>query len=258
MYIEDYNFPEFDYMCKLKMSGIYRLVNLLDGRCYIGQSMDLFQRYREHIWNKKSKIDADMYYLGKENFGFEILQVCDPDPELLDHLEEIYIVIYRSNDPDYGYNISCGGQHNQVGERNTNAKLTPQDVYDIRESYKNHESKRAVYERYKDKITFGGFEGVWWGKCWIDVHMDVYTPENKNFYTRETSVGELSRFSIFTDDEVIQLRTRYINESAKEIYESVKDRCNYQTLQQILWGRHYSHLPVYNKKIKQWVNSINT
>lgn len=83
--------------------------------------------------------------------------------------------------------------------------------------------------------------------------MDVYTHENKYYWIYETSIGENSNKSIFTDDEVLKLRYRYINETAKEIYDSVKNRCTFQTLQQILWGRHYSHLPIYDKKNKVWI-----
>ncbi len=43
-------------------------------------------------------------------------------------------------------------------------------------------------------------------------------------------------------------------ETAKEIYEDFKDRVTYQTFQQILWGRTYTHLPIYKKKLGKWVN----
>lgn len=66
--------------------------------------------------------------------------------------------------------------------------------------------------------------------------------------------GGASECAILTDEEVMKCRYRYINETAKEIYEDYKDRLNYQTLQQILWGRHYKHLPVYSKKKKEWIN----
>ena len=66
--------------------------------------------------------------------------------------------------------------------------------------------------------------------------------------------GENSVSAILTDEEVMNCRKRYINETAKEIYQDYKDRLSYQTLQAILWGRSYKHLPVYSKKKKEWIN----
>lgn len=239
----------------MKISGIYKITNLLNGKCYIGQSTDIFNRYKEHLYHSESAIDKDIRSLGKDFFKLEIIHPCDPDPFMLDHLEKQYITIFRSNDPDYGYNISSGGQHDMSGEYNTNAKLTSQDVYNIRESYNNHERKLTVYERYKNIISFNGFEDVWQGKSWQNIHMDVYTNENKTYYRRQTSMGEKGHFSIFSDDEVIELRKRYVSETARSIYKSVENRCKFETLQSILCGRYYSHIPIYNKKNKKWIYS---
>ena len=86
--------------------------------------------------------------------------------------------------------------------------------------------------------------------------MDVYTPQNKAYYINNSDYFESKRKgAAFSDNEVMELRKRYVNESANQIYESVKDRCQFQTLQQILWGRHFDHLPIYDKKNKIWINT---
>jgi len=86
--------------------------------------------------------------------------------------------------------------------------------------------------------------------------MDVYTLENKLYYKRNTISSEAkSKGAAFSDNEVIELRKRYVNESANQIYESVKDRCKFQSLQQILWGRQYTYLPIYDKTNKIWINT---
>lgn len=58
----------------------------------------------------------------------------------------------------------------------------------------------------------------------------------------------------FSDKEVIEIRKRYVNESANEIYKDYKDRVKYQTFQAMLWGRSYKNLPIYKKKEKKWIN----
>ena len=151
-------------MIGLKYAGIYRIVNLLDGRSYIGQSKDIEKRFKEHLYHKKSPIDRDIHEYGIDNFKLEILNICDSDDDILDHLEKIYINIYNSSDPEYGYNIHPGGQHDQVGYKNPNTKLTEFDIYNIREDYNNHIPKKTSYIKYKDKISIYGFDEIWQGK----------------------------------------------------------------------------------------------
>ena len=83
---------------------------------------------------------------------------------------------------------------------------------------------------------------------------EVFTKENKQYYKTEQSKGGKSASALFTDEEVISIRKGYVNFSAKQLYEDYKDRVNFQTFQQILWGRYYSELPIYKKKEKKWIN----
>ena len=231
--------------------GIYRIRNLLNDKVYIGQSKDIDQRIIYHLQNNSTLIGRDIHYFGRENFEFYVLEQCSE--EELDEKEEYWIKFYNSTDQLYGYNIIQGGQHNR-NESNPNCKLTENDVWFIRECYKNHSPKYEVYEKYKNKVSKLYFSNLWEGHSWTNIHMDVYTDENIDYYKHKTSLGENSEFAIFTDNEVVEMRKRYINESAIQIYQSVKDRCGFQTLQQILWGRHYKHLPIYNKREKKWIN----
>lgn len=233
--------------------GIYKITNLLTGQTYIGQSKDISNRYKEHLYHRDSYIDQVIDETGDEYFACELLEECKEED--LDAREDYYIRQYHSNENGFGYNIIRGGQHNKSGELNNNVKLTEQDVYDIREAYNNHERKYSVYEKYKNKVTESYFSNIWAGISWPNIHYDVYTIENLNYYKKGTSLGENGAKAVFTDQEVIELRKRYVNESAKSIYESVKEKCGFQTLQQILWGRHYSHLPIYDKRNKIWINN---
>ena len=233
------------------MIGIYKIENLLTGQTYIGQSKDIEQRYKEHLYHHNTPVGAAIYELGKEFFGFEVLELCDPDQ--LDEREEYYIEYYKSNVEGFGYNISKGGQHCR-GESNGNVKLTEQEVYDIRESYNNHERKWLVYDKYKSKVTESYFSNVWEGRSWPNTHFDVYTEENKEYYMHQATNGENSDKALFTNEEVLELRQRYVNESARQIFESLNGKCKFQTLQMILWDRYYSDIPIYDKKNKKWIN----
>lgn len=230
------------------MIGIYKITNIINGKCYIGQSKNIEQRFKEHQYHKQTIVGSEIELYGLENFKFEVLEECDE--ARLDQLEEYYIKKYDSIKK--GYNRVQGGQHNK-GESNANVSLTEQDIYNIRESYKNHKKRLDVYESYKDKITFLSFANIWNGASWQNVHMDVYTKENKQYYSKEATNGENSETALFTNNEVLKMRKRYINESAKDIYKDVADRCQFQTLQAILWGRSYKNIPIYSKKQKKWI-----
>ena len=83
---------------------------------------------------------------------------------------------------------------------------------------------------------------------------EVFTEENKQYYIYQNSKGSQGAAAAFTDEEVINIRHRYVNESAKQIYQDYKNRVSYQTFQAMLWGRSYKNLPIYKKKEKKWIN----
>ena len=132
--------------------------------------------------------------------------------------------------------------------------LTNENVAYIRECYDAHLRRKDVYEQFKDKISFSSFASIWDGSTWKDIKPEVYTEENKLYYSKHATDGSKSENAVFTSEEVTTMRERYVNEDAKSIYNDYKDRCTYQTLQQILWGRTYKDLPIYKKKQKTWVN----
>ena len=232
------------------MIGIYKITNKLSGKTYIGQSNDIERRFKEHKYKKDIPVEIAIQKYGIENFIFEILEECSIDE--LDEKEKYYINLYNTYRGN-GYNCNEGGGCSNY-ENNGRTKLTNEDVYDIREAYNKHLRRKDVYENYKDKIAFGAFARIWDGSTWKGIHSDVYTPENKEYYKHQATNGESSDKAIFTNEEVIAMRTRYVNETADKIYEDYKDRCALQTLKAILWGNTYKDLPLYKKREKRWIN----
>lgn len=89
--------------------GIYKFTNKINGRVYIGQSVDIDRRIREHF----CRHDGTPFHLalekyGKENFIIEILEECNP--EMLNEKEKYYISLYNSENRQIGYNRTCGGE----------------------------------------------------------------------------------------------------------------------------------------------------
>ena len=235
------------------MIGIYKITNLLNNKMYIGQSNNIQRRFSEHSYKgaeSRIVLDSAIKKYGKDNFSFEVLEECSK--ELLNERETYWIKFYNS--VEIGYNLSYGGDSQSQGENNGRALVSEEDVKNIRLAYLAKERRKVVYEKYKNKITFSTFARIWDGTQWSHIMPEVYNEESKTYFSKQATNGELSDKAKFSNVEVVALRERYVHETAKEIYEDVKNRCSYQTLQAILWGRSYKDLPIYRKKQKEWIN----
>lgn len=62
--------------------GIYRIVNIHNGHCYVGQSVDLAKRKKDHFRALLSESHTNQYlqnafnYYGSTNFYFEVIEYC--------------------------------------------------------------------------------------------------------------------------------------------------------------------------------------
>ena len=232
------------------MIGIYKITNKINGKKYVGQSNNINRRFSEHCLRSEIPIDIAIQKYGKENFVFEVLEECSLDE--LDSKETYWIE--KENSFKCGYNCNVGGEQATSGEGNGRSKLSTEDIIVIRKAYNDHKPQKDIYEMFKDRVSFAHFQNIWQGRVWSHVMPEVFTDENKRYYIYENSCGGNSKTSVFSDEEVVLIRTRYIKESAKAIYEDYKDRISFNGFQEILWGRRYKNLPVYSKRKKEWIN----
>lgn len=102
------------------MIGIYKITNLVNGKVYVGKSVDIEERWEDHkreSFNRKSK-DYNKYLYqsirkhGLENFSFEVIEECSKED--LNDREIYWIKEYQSFPPDLGkgYNSYPGGEGN--------------------------------------------------------------------------------------------------------------------------------------------------
>ena len=113
---EVYYRPAFDILTgKLfpngKICGIYKITCLENNQAYVGQSVDIKERWRQHIKNGLShsptpnRLYQEMYKQGPENFTFEILE--EVPKEKLNDRETYWIDFYKTK--ELGLNATKGG-----------------------------------------------------------------------------------------------------------------------------------------------------
>ena len=92
------------------MTGIYKFTNNINGKSYIGQSVNIERRYKEHKnrKNENSLFHEAIKEYGFDSFDFSIVETCSI--EELNDKEIFYIKEYNTLTPN-GYNASEGGHH---------------------------------------------------------------------------------------------------------------------------------------------------
>lgn len=93
------------------VTGIYKITNLNTNMCYIGQAVDVANRWKDHAkcglgidTPAGNKLYAAMMDEGIWNFSWELLESCERS--LLDEKEKYYIGVYQAS--EFGYNSNKG------------------------------------------------------------------------------------------------------------------------------------------------------
>lgn len=87
-------------------SGIYKITNKKNSKCYIGQSINVEARIKGHLKGIHSNphLSNSIAKYGKENFEWKILKQCDTKD--LTKWEQYYINKYK---PEYNISPTAGG-----------------------------------------------------------------------------------------------------------------------------------------------------
>ena len=93
--------------------GIYKITNLLNDQCYIGQSTDVYTRWCAHCkaglgidTPVGNKLYQAMLQDGLQNFTFELL--CECPRQELNQKEAYFISLYQAD--TFGYNSTIGNK----------------------------------------------------------------------------------------------------------------------------------------------------
>lgn len=231
--------------------GIYCFTNKISGKQYIGQSMNIEKRYREHKtkpWTKSCKDKNTAFYkalikYGFHNFDFFVLDENDNySKEDLNKLEIFYISKFDTY--FNGYNLTPGGDSYYVPH-----KLSKEEVLSIKNKIKN--SKESFVSIAKEfNVQDSLISQINQGKIWGGIGENIFPLREDTFFRNK---GESNNNATLTNKEVIEMRQRYVNETLPEIYEDYKDKVSFSTVKKVLYGVQFKSLPIYKKRQQTWV-----
>lgn len=214
------------------MQGIYKITNKISRHAYIGQSVDIEERFKQHIkraydsekeHNKALYVAIRLY--GLDNFTFEVLEEIINIEDL--NAREVYWIAHY-NTYYNGYNETLGGDgvKGYDGEKHPNHKLVESDVIDIRRRYAAcKESVQDIFESYAARITKAGFAKIYTWQTWKNILPELRT-EKVVMWHRENArklysfPGDKNPNHKLSDEQVEEIRKRKTTgEPTKQIYK---------------------------------------
>lgn len=136
--------------------GIYMIQNKVNNKIYIGQAVDIEDRWRDHRRDLTNRRKENRHFInawkryGEENFEFTILLECEESD--LNMYEEYYIFELMTYDHRVGYNKTYGGGSGRPTEE-AKRKMSESS----KGKYHSEETKRKLSEANKgEKNSFYG------------------------------------------------------------------------------------------------------
>lgn len=225
------------------MSIIYCYTNILNGKKYVGQTINPEQRKQAHkseAFNEKapqynSPFHRAIRKYGLENFNYEILAEVE-NPKELDDLEIYYIKFFNTQIHN-GYNIKPGGEGGsypcspEAKEKLmwNHGMLSEEEVIFLRKAYAEKKSPSKIYnELYKDKMHYNSFLNIWTGQRYKTVMPEVFTQKK-----RHTKLTEEIVKNIRLDREINKISYDLLAKKYNISKSTIADICKYRTWKNI-------------------------
>ena len=225
------------------MGIIYCYTNRINGKKYVGQTINPEQRYNAHKSNYQNPNNTEYNSLihkafrkyGFDNFTYEILVKDIDDISVLNELEIYYIKKFNCQTPN-GYNVEDGGKNctkpktleHRKKEIWGQAKLTELEVIELRKAYQNKKSPTEIYnKKYKDRLHYNSFLNIWSGKRYGNILPELL---------------QKGRHTKMSQEKANEIRQIYQNE--KISYQKLADKfgISKSTIADIISGRTWKNV----------------
>lgn len=183
------------------MAGVYQIFNTQTNKRYIGSSIDVKRRLKEHKRNLKSCKHCNQHLQNawnkhEEYLIFEPLEYCEPDQCL--KLEQQYIDYYNSSNREFGYNIdsqaASAGKHlseetkRKLSIAHRGKKVSPEVIEKVRVANlgkRKPKQSETMKEKYKNGYNVPRFTDM--------------TEEKQNEWRKHLSESANRRYSDFNN-----------------------------------------------------------
>lgn len=209
----------FYYICIMIKTGIYKIINIVNYKVYIGSAVDIKKRWRDHKWYLKenkhhnSHLQSSYNKYGLKNFKFIVELECNIHNLLVE--ERKIIKKYNAFNNQFGYNVN-DPEHIFLGRKHTEKtkkKLSEQKIGVKNPMYgktgsKHHNFQKKFSEESRRKMSLS--------------HKGI--PNGRN--------GSKSPVSKLTEEDVINIRNTY----TKKIMNQEELRIKYDVTQSLISG----------------------
>lgn len=138
-----------------KIKGIYKIENKVNGKVYIGESLDIERRWNEHredLDNNKHhsfKLQNDWNKYGEDNFKFEVIKEIDKDMNSFISMFALYVYedkyIKQYDSFNNGYNCEMSLDKVLSGEKKISAEVKTKDKDMMRKVLDNINKNNGIY-----------------------------------------------------------------------------------------------------------------
>lgn len=199
------------------MSQIYKIINLINKKIYVGKSLVPNENY----YGSGLQITAAIEKYGKENFSKEILEECSE--EILDRQEIYWIEKLDACNPSIGYNISIGG----TGGNHYWKSLDEDGKVELREKIsKSRSGQKTTYSEQRRQNVKAGLKKFWEDKKddtdWLrnrgNSRSKRYILSNETDFIRIKNLGKYSEDNNLDNGWLISIATGKKFTPHKEYY----------------------------------------
>ena len=159
-----------------KKSGIYVIENTITKKVYVGKSINIYIRIKQHVTQLNTKHKSENRYLinawhkyGRDNFIYRVLEYINNDNRkeldlILKEKELYWMKELNSLDKEFGYNLRYDSEGGMIASEETKLKISEANI----KRYKNeserikqsetmkqlHSNHPEIYEASKEKLAY--------------------------------------------------------------------------------------------------------
>lgn len=212
---------------------IYKYTNIYNSKVYVGQTTkSLEERACSNGSNYKpcSRFYAAIQEYSWDAFVPTVLAVVQTEAEA-DELEQYYIDLYNSRDPQYGYNLSVGGRTAGLvdAQEETRLKISTQAKARYKDKTKNpmygkHHSEDTLRKQSECKL---GERNPMYGRHWTERQRELCGTKGKHLNLSEERRAQISELGKRTG----KLGTKpVVCETDGMTFSSMKEACEFYNI----------------------------